>query len=168
MHLILLRHRLFSDVRRKMTCVKLSTIWTKFRIVLEGDLFLSNKEHTRFPSILLGGDVPFLPKVLGAGRVSVQAGEAAGWSGAEGGCWDGGCLGILLNPGLSRMFPGLKEERGQTEAVSMPELITTLVKVSRLGHLIQAWQRMGNIQEKEWEELNSGYAAGREQVSGFT
>lgn len=58
-----------------MTYVKLSTIWTKFRIVLEGDLFLSNKEHTRFPSILLGGDVPFLPMVLRAGWVSVLAGD---------------------------------------------------------------------------------------------
>lgn len=136
MHLILLGHRLFSDACRKMTCVKLSTVWTKFRIVLEGDLFLSNKEHTRFPSILLGGDVPFLPKVLRAGRVSVQAGEAAGWSGAGGGCWDWGYLGILLDPGLNRMFPGLKEEGEQKEAVNLPVLITTLVEVSRLGHLI--------------------------------
>lgn len=37
-----------------------------------------------FPSILLGGDVHFLTKVLPAERVSVQAGEADEWSGA----WD--------------------------------------------------------------------------------
>lgn len=130
MCLIPFGHRLFSDVRRKMTYVKLSTIWTKFRIVLEEDLFLSNKEHTRFPSILLGGDVPFLPMVLRAGWVSVLAGEAAGWSGAGRGCWDWGRLEILLDPRLSRMFPGLKEEGGQKEAVNLPELIATLGEIS--------------------------------------
>lgn len=31
---VLLGHRRFSDAHRKMTRVKLSTIWTKFRIVL--------------------------------------------------------------------------------------------------------------------------------------
>lgn len=44
-----------AEARRKMAWFKLSTVWTEFRIVLWGDLFLSNKEHTRFPSILLGG-----------------------------------------------------------------------------------------------------------------
>lgn len=40
---------------------------------LERDLFLSRKEHTHFPGILLGGDVPSLPsptswKGISAGR----------------------------------------------------------------------------------------------------
>lgn len=48
------------------------------------NLFLSNEEHVHFPSILLGGNVPFLTKVLPAEKVSVQAGEADEWSEAWG------------------------------------------------------------------------------------
>lgn len=69
-----------------MTCVKLSTVWAEFGIVPQGDLFLSNKEHTRFPSILWG---------WGWG-----AGEAAGRSGA-GPCVWGRVVGLEVSGGIT-------------------------------------------------------------------
>lgn len=101
MRQILLGHRLFSDAHRKMTCVKLSAVWTEFRIVLQGDLFLSNKEHTHFPSILWGW-----------GRRSSWT--VWGWAMCLGtGWWDWRCLGVLLIPRFSGKLPGKKEEAGQ-------------------------------------------------------
>lgn len=64
---------------------------------------------------------------------------AWGWARGVGegrGIGGSGVLGILLDPGLSGMLPGHKEEVGQEEAVCLRVLITTLVEASRLGHLI--------------------------------
>lgn len=83
---------------------------------LRGDLFLSNEEHTRFPSILWEVGVTF-PRLSELEGCQLQAGEAAGWPGAGVTClrerrWDWRCLGVLPDPGLSKTLREKMEEAG--------------------------------------------------------
>lgn len=78
-YLILFGYRIFLDVYRKMICVKFLIIWIKFRIVFQGDFFLSIQEYTYFLSILLECYVFFFIKVFRVGRALVQVEQLVEW-----------------------------------------------------------------------------------------
>lgn len=139
---ILLGRRPVSVAHRKVTCVKLPIVWTEFRIVLQGDLFLkSSKEHTHFPSIRWGPH---------AGRGGSRV--AWGWA-----MWDsggaGGVRGVLLGPKLSQTLPGKKEEVGQARGG-----VSACKRGFQAGPCPLDLERMGSHREKGQEEPNSGPA----------